>query len=76
MNNFLESIKNINGYVNNLVWGVPAMVCIMGVGLLLLFKTKAIQFRKFGAAIKATVGKLFHKENSDDKLKKFYQKQK
>ena len=67
MNNFLEIIKSINGYVNNLVWGVPAMVCIMGVGLLLLFKTKAIQFRKFGAAIKATVGKLFHKENADDK---------
>ena len=67
MNNFLETVKNINGYVNNLVWGVPAMVCIMGVGLLLLIKTKAIQFRKFGAAIKATVGKLFHKENADDK---------
>ena len=31
----LELIKNINDVVNGLVWGVPAMVCIIGVVILL-----------------------------------------
>ncbi len=31
----LETIKSINDVVNGLVWGVPAMVCIVGVGILL-----------------------------------------
>ena len=32
----LEAIATINQAVNNFVWGIPAMVCIIGVGLLLL----------------------------------------
>ena len=31
----LETIAAVNQAVNNFVWGVPAMVCIIGVGLLL-----------------------------------------
>ena len=31
----LETIKSINDVVNGLVWGVPAMVCIIGVGILM-----------------------------------------
>ena len=31
----LEAIATINQAVNNFVWGIPAMVCIIGVGLLL-----------------------------------------
>lgn len=43
----LELIKNINGAVNNFIWGVPAMICIIGVGLYLSIGTRFIQIRKF-----------------------------
>ena len=57
----LETIKNINDVVNGLVWGVPAMACIIGVGILMSIRTKFIQFRKFPYAMKATLGKIFKK---------------
>ena len=44
----LETFEKINSAVNGFVWGVPAMVCIIGVGLLLSIRTRFIQFRKFG----------------------------
>ena len=60
----LQTIESINTAINNFVWGVPAMILILGVGLILAFKTKFIQFRKFGYAIKATLGKVFNKEDT------------
>ena len=30
----IETITAVNTAVNNFIWGVPAMVCIIGVGLL------------------------------------------
>ena len=57
----LETIKNINDVVNGLVWGVPAMACIIGVGILMSIRTRFIQFRKFPYAMKATLGKIFKK---------------
>ena len=62
----LQWISSVNSFVNNLVWGLPAMVCIIGVGLLLSVCTRCIQFRKFGTAIKNTLGKLFSKEKAAD----------
>lgn len=43
----LELIQSVNSAVNNFIWGVPAMICIIGVGLLLTIKTKFLQIRKF-----------------------------
>ncbi len=60
----LETIKQINDVVNGLVWGVPAMVCIIGVGILMTVRTKCIQFRKFPYAMKATLGKIFKKSEA------------
>ena len=39
----LEAIATINQAVNNFVWGIPAMVCIIGVGLLLSVRTGFLQ---------------------------------
>ena len=47
----LQTIESINSAVNDFVWGVPAMVCIIGVGIVLSFRTGFIQFRKFGYAV-------------------------
>ena len=62
----LESIIKINQAVNGFIWGVPAMICIIGVGLLLSVRTRFIQVRKFGAAMKNTIGKIFDKTQAED----------
>ncbi|MBE6037622.1 MAG: sodium:alanine symporter family protein [Anaerofustis stercorihominis] len=62
----LEVIKTINTHVNNFVWGVPAMVCILGVGLYLGIKTGFVQFRKFGHSMKNTIGKIFKKDEAQE----------
>ena len=62
----LSFIETINGYVNDFVWGVPAMICILGVGLVLSFRTHFIQLRKFGYALKNTIGRALHKTKAAD----------
>ena len=62
----LESIIKINQAVNGFIWRVPAMICIIGVGLLLSVRTRFIQVRKFGAALKNTIGKIFDKTQAKD----------
>lgn len=62
----LETIKMINDLVNNFVWGLPAMVCILGVGIYLTIRTKFLQIRKFPYAIKNTLGKLFSKTEASE----------
>ena len=62
----LEIIKSVNSLVNNFIWGVPAMICIIGVGLLLSVRTKFIQIRKFPYAMKQTIGKIFDKKDASD----------
>lgn len=62
----LELIKNINSAVNSFIWGVPAMICIIGVGLYLSIGTRFIQIRKFPLAIKTTIGRIFSKKDSSD----------
>ena len=62
----LQTIENVNAVVNNFVWGVPAMVCIIGVGLVLSARTGFIQFRKFGYAIKNSIGRIFTKSEAKE----------
>lgn len=62
----LQTIESINSAVNSFIWGVPAMICIIGVGLLLSFRTKFIQVRKFPDAIKSTIGRMFSQKDEKD----------
>ena len=61
-----KTIEAINSAVNDFVWGVPAMVCIIGVGLVLSFRTGFIQFRKFGYALKNSIGRIFTKSEAKE----------
>lgn len=60
----LQTIETVNNAVNNFIWGVPAMVCIIGVGLYLTLRTHFIQVRKFGYSMKETLGRLFTKSEA------------
>ena len=62
----IEIIETINNYLNNFIWGVPAMVCIIGVGLYLSFRTGFLQIRKFGYSLKCTAGRMFKKKEASD----------
>ncbi len=55
----VETISRINGVLNGFIWGVPAMICIIGAGLLLTIRTNFLQVRRFGTAMKGTLGKMF-----------------
>ena len=57
----LDFITKVNGAVNNFVWGVPAMVLIIGVGLYLTLRLRCVQIRRFGHALRNTIGQIFHK---------------
>ncbi len=59
----METIEKINSLVNGFIWGAPAMVCIIGVGLLLSVKTRFVQVRRFKDSLKETIGKIFNKQD-------------
>ena len=62
----IETITAVNQAVNQFIWGVPAMVCIIGVGLLLSVRTGFLQIRKFPYTIKTTIGRMFRKKDASD----------
>ncbi|MBQ0078442.1 MAG: alanine:cation symporter family protein [Eubacterium sp.] len=56
----MEALTNFLVTIDDIVWGVPLMVLIMGAGLLLTCRLKVLQFRKLGKALKYMV------KNEDD----------
>lgn len=64
----MDVIATVNGAINDFVWGAPAIILIMGVGLFLTIRLKGVQFRNWGFLIKNTYVKAFKdakKEASD-----------
>ena len=51
-----EQLAKINNAVNSVVWGVPALVLLIGTGVLMTVLTKFFQFRRFGHMWKNTIG--------------------
>ena len=62
----LSTIEAVNSVVNNFIWGVPAMICIIGVGLYLSIRTRFLQIRKFPYSMKVTLGRMMKKKEASD----------
>ena len=62
----LSTIEAVNSVVNNFIWGVPAMICIIGVGLYLSIRTRFLQIRKFPYSMKVTLGRMMKKKGASD----------
>ena len=62
----LSVIESVNAAVNNFIWGVPAMICIIGVGLYLSIRSNFLQIRKFPYAISVTIGRMLRKREASD----------
>ena len=71
----MELIASINGAINGVVWGPPMLILLVGCGILLTIRTAGVQFRKFGYAMKNTIGKIFKKteaaEGDDEDITDF-----
>ena len=63
MNGFIEWVTRINNAVNGVVWGVPALILLIGTGVLMTVLTKGFQFTHFGHMMRETVGGLFRKKD-------------
>ncbi|HBR07429.1 MAG TPA: sodium:alanine symporter family protein [Clostridiales bacterium] len=60
----MEFIARINDAVNNIVWGLPMLVLLIGTGLFLTIRCGFLQFRKFGFAMRNTFGKMFDRKRA------------
>ena len=52
---------------DSFLWGFPLIVGIMGCGIFITIKTRAIQFRKLSYALKNTLGRIFKKDSHHKK---------
>ena len=74
----VETIANINGIINNFVWGVPMLVLLVGTGILMTILTKVFQLSHFSYWMKHTLGSIFtdkhitkHTEKGDQSISQF-----
>ncbi len=58
----METLMSINSFVNNIVWGPPILILIVGSGLFLSIMTKFFSITKLGYILKNTFLKMFSKE--------------
>ena len=57
----MEVLSNINGFINDLVWGPPALLLIVGTGIFITIGVKFIQASSFGHMWKNTIMTMFKK---------------
>lgn len=53
-------------HINNVLWGPPMLILLVGTGILFTIRLKGIQIRKFHLSFKQTFGGLFKKKNNAD----------
>ena len=62
----IEYLLRLNNEINSLVWGLPMIIVLMGVGLFITFRTGFIQFSRFGLMCRETMAKIFHRGPTAD----------
>ena len=67
MDVIVEKITQINGALNNFIWGVPGLVLLIGTGLLLTVCTKVFQVSHLKHWWQETIGSLFRKDSTSTK---------
>lgn len=58
----MQWIMEMNEFVNNLVWGWPFLILIVGTGIFLTIYTRFVSFTKLGYVLKETLLKMFKKD--------------
>ena len=55
----IETVTEINGVVNGIVWGTFGIVLLLAAGIVMTFVNKGFQFFRFGHWISKTIGAIF-----------------
>ena len=55
LDKILNGVEKVNTFINNLVWGWPMIVLILGTGILITIRTRCMQVRKFGTSWGETI---------------------
>ena len=58
----MELFNHFIGQLNNLIWGLPMIILIVGVGIYLAYLSRMIQIRRFGRMWRETIVRTFRKE--------------
>lgn len=59
----MQTLSKIIGFINdNILWGIPMVVLILGVGIYLTVRNRFLQVTKFPYAVKNTIGALGKKQ--------------
>ena len=62
----MQALLGFERWLNGIVWGVPSMILILGVGLYLTIRCGAPQFTKFFYIMKNTLGKALQKTEAKE----------
>ena len=68
----VETIIEINDFVNGIVWGVSIMLLILGTGIYYSIRLKFIQFRHSAGLVRQTIVKAFQKRGRSYRTRKAY----
>ena len=60
----METIALINSYLNNIAWGWPSLILLVGTGVYYTIRLGFIQFIRFPYIMKNTIGKIFDKKDA------------
>ena len=60
------TLSDIVGIANGIAWGPWMLILLVGTGVYLSFRVGFLQFRKFGYAMKNTLGKIFRKQSAGE----------
>ena len=60
----IESLLSFERWLNGVVWGIPAMILILGTGVYLSVRCGFPQFARFGHIMKNTLGKALQKQDT------------
>ena len=60
------TLSEIVSFLNGIAWGPWMLLLLVGTGVYLSSRMGFVQFRKFGYAMKNTIGKLFHKQTAGE----------
>lgn len=64
----MDWLYELNGTINDIVWGPYMVFLLVGVGIFLTIRLKLIQFSKFGFIFKNTIGKAFKNSEGEGSI--------
>ena len=56
MQAFFDKLTSILSFINdNILWGIPMILIILGAGIFMTVRTRALQLRRFGTSVSSTI---------------------